>query len=154
SLASTKGPSVTLSLPLAIAIRAPSRSGISPPLSIIRPALISRSVILPMASINAGVGACIGCGEVTMYMKRMKNSCFGELQAVSRIPSRYWIRRSDGSRIDTRASGELCRLKGFAALHVHAVADHGPQLAGTFPARHVVEMELHELLRHGERLGL
>ena len=28
-----------------------------------------------MASISAGVGPFIGCGEVTMYMKRMENSC-------------------------------------------------------------------------------
>src|SRR5215510_9981353 len=52
------------------------------------------------------------------------------------------------------ASGMRGGLLDFAALHVDAVAEHGPQLAGAFPARHVVEMELHELLRHRERLGL
>src|SRR5262249_62196072 len=52
------------------------------------------------------------------------------------------------------ASGMRGGLDGFAAVHVHAMADHGPQLTGAFPARHVVEMELHELLRHRQRLGL
>ena len=36
---------------------APSCSGISPPMSIMRPALISRSASLPIASISSGVGA-------------------------------------------------------------------------------------------------
>ena len=40
----------------------PIATGISPPLSIMRPALISRSASLRMASISAGVGPRIGCG--------------------------------------------------------------------------------------------
>src|SRR4051794_38446164 len=46
------------------------------------------------------------------------------------------------------------RLCNVTALGIDAVARHRPQLASTFPARHVVEMELHELPGHGECLGL
>src|SRR5262249_51944388 len=38
--------------------------------------------ILPMASISAGVGPFIGCGEVMMYMKRMKYSCVLRAEGV------------------------------------------------------------------------
>src|SRR5579871_270396 len=71
SLASTKGPSVTESLPSATRTCAPDASGISPPLSSIRPALISRSASLPIASSRACVGPTCGCGLVTIYMKRI-----------------------------------------------------------------------------------
>src|SRR6266478_8622828 len=71
SLASTKGPSMTLSLPSAILTCAPVCSGISPPLSTMRPALISRSEIFWMAPSSSGEGPVIGCGEVTIYMKRI-----------------------------------------------------------------------------------
>ena len=50
--------------------RAPVASGISPPLSIMRPALISRLASLSIASMSSGVGAA-GWAEVTMNMKRM-----------------------------------------------------------------------------------
>jgi len=50
----------------------PIATGISPPLSTIRPALISRSDSLCMASIRAGVGPRIGWDEVTTYMKRIE----------------------------------------------------------------------------------
>jgi hypothetical protein len=74
SLVSTNGPSTTLSLPSVIRTCAPVATGISPPLSIMRPALISRSASLPIASIRAGVGPRVGWDEVTIYMKRMVNS--------------------------------------------------------------------------------
>src|SRR6185437_9458511 len=45
----------------------PAASGIRPPLSSIRPALISRSAILCIASSRAGVGAT-GWADVTMNM--------------------------------------------------------------------------------------
>src|SRR5712692_2078240 len=46
-------------------------TGINPPLSIMRPALISRSASLPIASISAGVGGPGGWDDVTIYMKRI-----------------------------------------------------------------------------------
>jgi hypothetical protein len=49
---------------------APVASGISPPLSSMRPALISRSASLPMASMNFGVGGAVWA-DLTMNMKRM-----------------------------------------------------------------------------------
>src|SRR5258705_8649969 len=76
SLASTNGPSMTLILRSATRTRAPVCNGISPPFSIKRPALISRSEILATASISAGLGVCIVWGEVMIYMKRMQNSCW------------------------------------------------------------------------------
>src|ERR1700751_5921630 len=71
SLASTNGPSITLSLLSDIFTRAPVATGIRPPLSIMRPALTSRSLILLIASIRPGFGIIWPLGEVTMYMKRM-----------------------------------------------------------------------------------
>src|ERR1700757_5139391 len=71
SLASTKGPSITLSVLSAIRTCAPVATGISPPSSIMRPALISRSRILLIASISAGLGIIWPFGDVTIYMKRM-----------------------------------------------------------------------------------
>src|ERR1700749_277921 len=71
SLASTNGPSITLSFLSDIFTRAPVATGIRPPLSIMRPALTSRSLILLIASIRAGFGIIWPLGEVTMYMKRM-----------------------------------------------------------------------------------
>src|SRR5262249_32755070 len=50
------------------------------------------------------------------------------------------------------ASGMQLRLPLAGTLH--ARAHHGPQLAGAFPARHVIDMELHELPGHGERFSL
>src|SRR5882757_5446010 len=49
-----------------------------------RPALISRSASLCMASASAGVGPLMGWGEVTMYMKRMQNLLF---EASGGLPS-------------------------------------------------------------------
>src|ERR1700757_3719112 len=71
SLASTNGPSITLSLLSDIFTCAPVAAGIRPPSSIMRPALISRSRILLIASIRPGFGIIWPLGEVTMYMKRM-----------------------------------------------------------------------------------
>src|SRR5262249_42937555 len=49
----------------------------------------------------------------------------------------------------------LCQDSGFlVAAHLRAVTDHGAHFANAFPARHVIEMELHELLPHGECFGL
>ena len=70
SLASTNGPSTTLSLPSVMRTCAPVASGISPPLSSMRPALISRSASLCIASISSGVGG-VGWADVTMNMKRI-----------------------------------------------------------------------------------
>src|SRR4051812_23640402 len=82
---------MTLSSPSAIRTRAPVASGMRPPLSIMRPDLISRSVIFCIASINAGDGAAIGLGEVTMYMKRMQKLLLRREAAVSAAKSaRYW----------------------------------------------------------------
>src|SRR5262249_42993679 len=55
--------------------------------------------------------------------------------------------------VSAPASGMRGRLD-FTALQFHALADHGAQLAGALPARHVVEMELHDLPGHCQRLGL
>ena len=71
SLASTNGPSTTLSLPSVMRTCAPMATGISPPLSSMRPALISRSASLCIASISSGVGDPAGWADVTMYMKRI-----------------------------------------------------------------------------------
>src|SRR5882762_549861 len=74
---------------------APMATGISPPLSIMRPALISRSASLPIASISAGVGGRGGCEDVTIYMKRIENSCWGE----PRPPGLAELSRSIGRRM-------------------------------------------------------
>src|SRR5262249_3269639 len=42
----------------------------------------------------------------------------------------------------------------LVAGHLRAVTDHGAHFASAFPARHVIEMELHELLRHCQCFGL
>src|SRR5207245_5489346 len=61
---------------------APIETGISPPLSIMRPALISRSASLAIASIRAGVGPRMGWDEVTIYMKRIAELPLGRVAAV------------------------------------------------------------------------
>ena len=64
--------SITLSLPSAMRTWAPVCTGISPPVSSIRPALISRSASFWMASRSFGLGGPGGWGDETMDMKRMK----------------------------------------------------------------------------------
>src|SRR3954463_14771042 len=78
SLVSTNGPSTTLSCPFVIRTWAPVATGISPPLSSMRPALISRSASLCIASMSSAVGAPWGRGDVTIYMKRMWDFSYGE----------------------------------------------------------------------------
>src|SRR5205085_8920591 len=129
SLASTNGPSVTRSLPPSIATCAPCCNGAKPPMSTIRPALISRSVSLPIASIMAGVGPFIGCEEITMDMKRMKNSCGWRVAGVRpAIPSRYRERRSGGGRIDMLARKyfgyRLRRASHIAVPALEGLAHH------------------------------
>jgi hypothetical protein len=51
--------------------------------------LISRSDIFCIASANAGDGPAIGWLEVTMYMKRMKNSLGASSDRSGRKPARY-----------------------------------------------------------------
>ena len=56
--------------PSAMRTRAPMASGISPPMSIMRPALISRSASLFIASMSSGVGGP-EWADVTNDMKRI-----------------------------------------------------------------------------------
>src|SRR6266403_3085980 len=70
SLASTNGPSTTLSCPPLMRTCAPVASGIRPPLSSIRPALISRSASLCIASRSAGGGGP-AWADVTINMNRL-----------------------------------------------------------------------------------
>ncbi len=67
---------MTLSLPSVMRTWAPIATGSSPPVSIMRPALISRSASLPIASISAGVGGRGGWDEVTIYMNRIGKLLF------------------------------------------------------------------------------
>src|SRR6516165_6796269 len=87
---------MTLSLPSLILTCAPVCKGISPPLSIMRPVLVSRAEILAISAASAGLGPAIGFADVTIYMKRIDISCLRpqELSCYSR-------RRSGGGRIDS-----------------------------------------------------
>src|SRR5712675_3684532 len=93
---------MTLILRSATRTRAPVSNGISPPFSIKRPALISRSEILATASISAGVGPFIVWAEVMIYMKRMQNSCWGELRPLGR---QIWLAIGDDERAGGRSTG-------------------------------------------------
>src|SRR6202521_2629382 len=91
---------------------APMATGISPPLSIMRPALISRSASLPIASISAGVGGPGGWDDVTIYMKRILGTPL-EASRGHRAPSelsRYPGRRTCPGRIDMRLEKNCARL--------------------------------------------
>src|SRR5262245_50113168 len=82
-------------------------------MSIIRPALISRSASLPMASIKAGVGPLVGCGEVMMDMKRMKYSCGLRVAGIRpAIPSRYKGNDDPAGAGSTRFSGKFAGILG------------------------------------------
>src|SRR4029077_8370722 len=71
SLASVKGPSITVTLPPERRTRAPCAVGLGPPFPSMVPALASSSAILAMASINGlGGGPCFSeC--LTIIMNRM-----------------------------------------------------------------------------------
>src|SRR5438552_16253157 len=56
--------------------RAPAASGANPPVSIMRPALISRSASLFIASIMDAGGGAGAWDEVTIDMKRMQKLLF------------------------------------------------------------------------------
>lgn len=62
---------MTLSALSDIFTRAPVATGINPPSSTMRPALISRSRSFCTASIKAWFGIMGPLGDVTIYMKRM-----------------------------------------------------------------------------------
>src|SRR6201991_1615564 len=81
----------------------PDSNGVSPPMSIIGPALISRSASLPIASIKE-VGGCTGNWDERMIdMKRMKNSCLRRAAAtVGAKTVSLWNRRSGPGWIDMR----------------------------------------------------
>src|SRR5258707_1142325 len=142
---------MTLSSPSATCTRAPVASGIRPPLSIIRPALISRSEILCIASISAGVGAAAGFGEVTMYMKRMQNSCWGETRPV-RPRDQLAIGMTIQPRPDRHGQQKNCET-GRRLLAQHDQGIGGIRDAP--PLRIVIGLELPDLagLRHQDDLA-
>jgi hypothetical protein len=56
-----------------------------------------------MASMSAGVGPLLGCGEVTIYMKRMEKLLLRRAAAIITAKrSRYWDQRTGPGRIDMR----------------------------------------------------
>src|SRR6266852_6597845 len=115
SLASTKGPSMTLSLPSAILTRAPVCSGINPPLSTRRPALISRSEIFWTAASSSGEGPVIGCGEVTIYMKRIGKLLLGRGRKTGPLQSGPLSRPARTQDDDPASVGSTRILKKFWA---------------------------------------
>src|SRR5260370_30630560 len=75
--------------------------GMKPPVSTIRPALISRSASLCMACKSSGVGFPGDWGEVTIDMKRMKKLLLRRAAAIITAKlSRYWDRRTRPGQID------------------------------------------------------
>src|SRR5437879_2146051 len=87
---------------------APIETGIRPPLSIIRPALISRSASLAIASIRAGVGPRMGWDEVTIYMKRIAELPLRRVAAViARKTGSLW-ETTNGMAPDRQAPELFC----------------------------------------------
>src|SRR3984957_15754042 len=160
SLASTKGPSMTLSLPSAIRTCAPVATGIRPPLSSMRPALISRSASLCMASIISGGGCVEGPGCLTMYMKRILRapsrgeppaSCPAEL-------SRYPRRRTGPRQIDRSFAKNAPNANGAAGHTSQPVTtllpQHDQRIGGVRhppPLRVVVGLKMPDLAIGGQQ---
>src|SRR5947207_7707198 len=101
-----------------------------------RPALISRSASLPIASISAGVGGRGGCEDVTIYMKRIKKLLLGREAAVSAAKlSRH---RLD----DRRSAGSTCVLKKISAS-IAALRTRALEQRPIDPLRHGPSKRLH-----------
>src|ERR1700723_47159 len=127
SLASAKGPSVTITFPPETRTRAPSAVGPSPPLPSIVPAFVSSSAAFAIASISSlGGGPCFSVC-LTIIMNRIVRSPLLVLvgkpifRAVS--TGRNWplyMRRTVVGKIDTEYeffAPQLALLRGHLSAH-------------------------------------
>src|ERR1700692_3156962 len=125
SLASEKGPSVTVSLPPVSRSRAPAALGMRPPVSTNTPALVASSPSLSIASISAFGGGPSGEFSVvlTMFMNRIVLVSYWFTSLSERVADRVSILPTTGPRRDRHEAGVFFHVAGTRS---NFAAEGGP----------------------------